>query len=86
MAIPTGTVRNFETLRAAFKAGHVALMECTDNTTGETVDVICMVNSADGGSSDLVPVAAMVRANPYTRWTPPMDEVDEAEESGHVAQ
>jgi Family of unknown function (DUF6117) len=63
MAIPDGIRQNFEVLRAAFALGDVALMECTDKTTGMLTYVVCAVTydgEEEGGEAyTMVPFAVM---------------------------
>jgi hypothetical protein len=68
MAVPEGHRNNFETLKRAFQAGDVALVECVSATTGEPAYVICMTNRDDEGSVTFVPVAKMFDENPYDEW------------------
>lgn len=72
---------NFQTLARAFEAGDVALMECTDNETGELVPVICaMQKSGDAEQPiEFVPFAMMIAGDPYERLTPPT-KIDDEEE------
>ena len=72
MAIPEGHRNNFETLKRAFQAGDVALMECQCAATGDPAYVICMANREEDGSVDFVPVAKMFDENPYDEWIPPV--------------
>ena len=61
MAIPDYAKENFETLKKAFAAGEVALLECTKNDdSGELIDVICAVNREDG-AYEFVPFALVPR-------------------------
>ena len=43
-AIEPGYTANFDTLRRACKAGHLALLDCRDKTTGKPARVIVAVN------------------------------------------
>lgn len=70
MPIPKGSKTNFDTLSTAIKNGDCAIMECTDKVTGETVDALCAVNF-DGKEYAFVPLAFMLRSNPYDRFDPP---------------
>jgi len=70
--IPTGTVKNFRTMLKAAKAGHLALMECT-NIDDNEVYVVCMLNRHDDGDVEMVPVAQMFNENPYEILKPPME-------------
>lgn len=78
--LTTAQKANFETLQNADRAGHLALLECTDSTTGELVPVVCAVNF-DGEQYEFVPLARMFTGNPYDEVTPPNP--DEAAEVDH---
>lgn len=69
MAIAKGHKANFKTLQLACKNGDLALMECTDITTGEPVITICVVN-LDYGEYVFTPVAKMFDGNPYDEVNP----------------
>jgi hypothetical protein len=71
MALSKGYKCNFATLRRAFRAGDVALMECQLAATGETTAVICAANRLADGSVEFVPFAAMFPGNPYEAVNPP---------------
>lgn len=71
--IVTKHKQNFETLKAAFKSGDVALIECTENSTGEKVAVICTV-TMEGESYNFTPFAKFFNGNPFELLTPPMYE------------
>lgn len=62
---------NFQTLGDAFKADRVALVACTDATTGELVPTICAVNEGEGGEIELVPLGRLFDGNPYDQLVPP---------------
>jgi len=66
---------NFETLRAAFENGDVALLECQLKTTGESVAVVVAVNR-DSDEFAFVPVAMMFNGNPYEMLNPPNPDGD----------
>lgn len=70
MAIPDYAAKNFQTLLRAAKAGHLALMECTDAATGEHRYVICAVGRDDG---DYVfkPFGHLADGNLYDLYVPP---------------
>ena len=61
---------NFETLRAAFENGDVALLECQLKATGEPVAVVVAVNR-DSDEFAFVPFAMMFNGNPYEMLNPP---------------
>lgn len=67
---------NFETLSEAFRNGDVALMECQIAATGQSVAVICAVNSHDDGRRTLIPFAQMFQDNPYLLINPPHPDRD----------
>lgn len=67
----TGHAANLETIIDAAQAGRLALMECRDNSTGETVAVLCAMNPEPDGGASFVPFAAMVNGNPFGRFSPP---------------
>lgn len=70
MSLAQGHIANFKTLGKAFENDDVALMECTDAKTGESIAVICMVNRV-AGDIEFVPVARMFNGNPYEEVIPP---------------
>lgn len=71
MALAVGHKANFETLKQAFDAGDVALMECEVATTGEVVAVICAANRNPDGEIEFVPFASMFNGDPYEMLNPP---------------
>lgn len=75
MAIAPGHKANFASLQRAFKAGHVCLLEVTEEATGEKKTALCAVNQ-DNGEYEFVPMAIMVDGNPYELYLPP--EMDDA--------
>ncbi len=83
MTIPEGHRNNFETLRRACKDDSLALMECADAKTGDTVFVICASNmSLDKNNEvvyDFVPIARMFDGNPYEEVNPPESEFESSE-------
>lgn len=64
--------KNFETLQRAFKEGHVCLMDCVENSTGEHVAVICAVHQ-DGNNYNMTPFARFFNGDPYKLLTPPIN-------------
>jgi hypothetical protein len=72
MAIPDYARKNFQTLLRAAKAGHLALMECTDATTQENRYVICAVGR-DDGDYVFTPFGHLADGNPYDLYVPPAD-------------
>lgn len=62
--------QNFETLKRAFLDGQVCLMDCTLQSSGEHVAVICAV-SPQGDQMELVPFAMFFNGNPYELLNPP---------------
>ncbi len=65
--------KNFETLKRAFRSGHVALMEVELVATGERVAAICAVQGS-GGEIEMAPFALMLNGNPYELLNPPKPE------------
>ncbi len=74
MAIPVGHRRNFDTLRKAFLAGDVALMECESTGTGQPVAVLCAANRLPDAEVEFVPFAMLFNGNPYEEINPPKPE------------
>ena len=70
MALLKGHRMQFETLRKAFAAGDVALLECQDVATGKPVAVIVALNR-DGEKIAFVPFARLFNGNPYEELNPP---------------
>lgn len=64
--------KNFETLGKAFRAGHVALMDCIEKSTGEHVAVICAV-VFDGKEYTFTPFARFFNGNPFEMLVPPTE-------------
>lgn len=62
--------QNFETLKRAFLDGQVCLMDCTLQSSGEHVAVICTV-SPQGDQMEFVPFAMFFNGNPYELLNPP---------------
>ena len=76
MAIPDGVKQNFETLRTAFQNRDVALMECTDKTTGVPIYVVCAVEhegEEDGGDAFVFIPFAVMDHELIDKVSPPMD-------------
>ncbi len=71
MALTQGSKRNFETLVDAVKHRALALVECTEISTGNPVAVMCAVNRYPGGDKELVPLARLFTGNPYDEVAPP---------------
>lgn len=67
--IAKGHKANFETMKRAFAAGHVAIMECSDAKTGAPVIVVCATQYRDG-QCEFVPLAKMFDGNPYEELVP----------------
>jgi hypothetical protein len=51
--------------------GDLALMECTRNADGATVNLLCAVNKEESGDVSFVPLAELIKGNPYDLYTPP---------------
>ena len=63
--------QNFTTLKRAFAQGNVALMECQEVSTGETVAVICAAVKTPDGGAEFTPFARFFNGNPYEMLRPP---------------
>ena len=72
MEIPEGAKTNLKTLIAAAKNGDLALMDCFDEATGESVAAICVVNRINE-EIQMVPIAIMPYCNLYERLAPPTE-------------
>ena len=70
MAIPEYARANFETLVKAAKADDLALMECTEVSSGETRYVLCAVGR-DDGAYVMTPFGHLAPDNPYDAYIPP---------------
>ncbi len=70
MAIPDHARVNFETLLKAAQAGDLALMECTEVTSGETRYVLCAVGR-NAGDYVMTPFGHLAPGNPYEAYIPP---------------
>lgn len=79
MALAPGHVSNFETLREAFAAGRICLVECRDKNSGESVAVLCAVNQV-GDETEMVPFARMFNGNPYDELVDPFESKKQDEE------
>jgi hypothetical protein len=64
---------NFKTLQKACKAGRLAVLDCQDAKTGDSVPVIVALNG-DGQEYEFVPLARMFVGNPYDELKPPNPE------------
>ncbi len=64
--------KNFETLIRAIKDNAVAIMECTEKSTGEKKAVICAM-VFDGKEYSFTPFASFYNGNPFELLTPPME-------------
>ena len=71
MPLSAAYKQSFDTLREAFSAGNVALMECQLTATGEPVAVICAANRQADGGVEFAPFAMMFQDNPYEMLHPP---------------
>lgn len=61
---------NFDTMLRAAANNDLALMECKDKKTGESVKVVCMV-SRDGEDYIFMPVAKLFDGDPFEELEPP---------------
>jgi len=68
-----GDRKNFETLRRALANGDALLVESRDQATGEYVALVCAAQQRDG-KMEFVPLAEMVRRNPYEMYADPTAE------------
>lgn len=75
MTIVQGHKENFETLRRAFRAGDVCIMDCIEKSTGEHVAVIC-ATVFDGKEYCMTPFARFFNGNPYEMLIPPMEDAN----------
>jgi hypothetical protein len=71
MAIPDYARANFETLLRAAASGDLALVECTDATTGAPRYVICALGR-DGADILMTPFGQLADGNPYHAYVPPL--------------
>lgn len=71
MTIPDAYRRNFETLSRAAEVGNLALMACTDATTGEPRYVICAVSRVENGDHVMTPFGHLHDGNPFDHYIPP---------------
>lgn len=70
MAVPKGHKANLKTLIRAAKGGNLAIMECQERATGNTVNVLCCVGF-NHGEYVFTPFATMFDGNPYDMLNPP---------------
>ena len=73
MAIPKPHRRNFETLLRTAADGNLALLECTDTTSGEPRYVICAVGR-ERGDFIMTPFGHLHDGDPYAAYFPPDDD------------
>lgn len=73
MAIPEPYRLNFQTLLDAAADGNLALMECSDSTSGVPRYVIVAVGRVDGDYT-MTPFGHLHDGNPYEAYRPPSDE------------
>lgn len=64
--------QNFETLKKAFLAGNVCIMDCVEKDTKEHVAAICAM-TWDGAEYNFTPFAKFFNYNPYDNLIPPTD-------------
>lgn len=72
MAIPDHARTNFNTLLRAAADGNLALMECTDTTTGEPRYVIAAVGR-DRRGIVMTPFGHLADGNPYDAYLAPTE-------------
>ena len=70
MRIPEYARANFQTLLRAAGDGNLALMECTDATTGEPRYVVCAVGR-DVADFLFTPFGHLTDGNPFDAYVPP---------------
>lgn len=70
MSIPDHARANFQTLLRAAQSGDLALMECTEISTGEVRYVICTVGR-DGDDYVFTPFGHLADGNPFEIYRPP---------------
>lgn len=70
MVIPKPHRRNFETLLRAAADGNLALLECTDATSGEPRYVICAVGR-ERGDFIMTPFGHLHDGDPFAAYIPP---------------
>ena len=73
MGLSESSKANFKTLQDACKAGRLALLDCQDAKTGESVPVIVAIN-VDAQEYAFVPLARLCVGNPYAEFLPPNPE------------
>ena len=71
MSLKDADKHNFEVMQQAMASGDLGILECTDKESGEYRAVLVVRSTLDDGATDLVPVAVMAWANPYSLWNPP---------------
>lgn len=71
MAIPEAFRRNFETLLRAAGSGDLALLECTDSTTGDPRYVLCAVSRDQDATYVMTPFGHLADGDPYELYRPP---------------
>jgi hypothetical protein len=72
MSIPNHARANFQTLLRAAADGNLAVMECTDASTGEPRYVICAVGR-DGAGFVFTPFGHLADGNPFDAYLAPSD-------------
>lgn len=70
MSIPDHARANFQTLLRAAESGDLALIECTEISTGEIRYVICAVGR-DGEDYVLTPFGHLADGNPFETYRSP---------------
>lgn len=74
MKIPEGYKNNFETLKRAFAAGHVALLSCVNKADNTPATLLCAMNGdLPTGEIEFVPFAMML-SDPYAQFDPALNE------------
>lgn len=76
MAISEKQKALYDRLARAVADGKVALLECTERTTGETRNLICVVRHTEDGA-DFAPLAVLAWTDLKTVFAPPDTDDDD---------
>lgn len=76
MALNPWDITNFETLKRAFAAGDVVLVECKDARTGDYRAVIAAVVQLESGEYEISPFGHLAPENPYEHYMDPLTAMD----------
>lgn len=83
MSIPDHARAIFQTLLRAAEHGDLALMECTEISTGEIRYVICAVGR-DGADYVFTPFGHLAEGNPFELYRPPQSTPGEGRATSRV--